>query len=186
VEVTIDLKTIDKIDLPTLLAWRNDWRLIQFTRQWDLINEVEHQDWFDRQARDPATRMYKIMFKCGDAEGPVGVCGLTSIDYRNSRAEFSLYIIPEFKRRGIGKNALSLLLKHAFLNMGLNLVWGETFDENPAIPMFESLGMVKEGTRRAFYFKEGKRIAAHLYSITREEWNASILAVPASRSDAPD
>jgi UDP-4-amino-4,6-dideoxy-N-acetyl-beta-L-altrosamine N-acetyltransferase len=167
----IDLLPIARSDLPTLLDWRNDYKIWQWTRQNDFINEVEHAEWFERQAKDQATRMYKIVLRAEGKTQTVGVCGLTSICYRNSRAEFSLYIAPLFQRLGLGKNALNLLFEHGFTNLGLNLIWGETFDGNPAAAMFEALGMVKEGTRRSFYWKDGKHIDAHLYSITKGEWN---------------
>lgn len=170
-QMTIDLAPIGREDLPQLLSWRNDWRIIDWTRQSDLLNEVEHAEWFERQARDPAIRMYKLIHQGPGKTTDVGVCGLTSIDYRNSRAEFSLYIAPPFQGQKLGKLALAVLLNHAFLNIGVNLVYGETFDGNPAAKTFEALGMRKEGTRRQFYWKNGRRIDAHLYSITREDWH---------------
>lgn len=153
-----------------MLKWRNDWNLIQWTRQSDLLNEVEHEAWFDRQARDPSTRMYMLLAKTGGKTEQVGVCGLTSIDYRNRRAEFSLYIASAYQRNGLGRAALSVLLTHGFENLGLNLIWGETFAGNPALKMFLGLGFQPEGTRRSFYWKDGRFIDAHLVSITAEEW----------------
>lgn len=168
--ITVDLAPISRADLPKMLKWRNDWGLIQWTRQSDLLNEVEHEAWFDRQARDPATRMYMLLAKTGGKTEQVGVCGLTSIDYRNRRAEFSLYIASAYQRNGLGRAALSVLLTHGFENLGLNLIWGETFQNNPALEMFLKLGFQPEGTRRSFYWKDGKFIDAHLVSITAEEW----------------
>jgi RimJ/RimL family protein N-acetyltransferase len=157
--------------LPQLLEWRNDYAIWQWTRQNDFLNEVEHADWFERQAKDASLRMYKLVLKAGGKTITVGVCGLTSVCYRNSRAEFSLYVSPAFHKKGIGRHALTLLFTHGFTNLGLNVIWGETFEGNPAAKLFENLGMVKEGTRRQFYWKNGKYIDAHLYSITKGEWH---------------
>ena len=166
----ISLAAISRADLPKMLEWRNDYRIWQWCRQNDLINELSHEAWFERQARDPATRMYKLMLKTSGATSMIGVCGLTSIDWQNRRAEFSLYIGPAYQKIGAGKMALKLLLNHGFDNLGLNLIWGETFDGNPAARMFETLGFLKEGTRRQFYWRDGKYIDAHLYSMTQGEW----------------
>ncbi len=170
--IDLSLAPIDRDDLPRLRRWRNDWRIIAWTRQYDMLNEVEHEGWFERMSIDHTTRMYKIVMKAYGETVPVGVCGLTSIDWRCRRAEFSLYVGPEWQRRGIGKMALSILLTHGFDNLGLNLIFGETFTENPGIPMYEALGFQKEGTRRQHYFKDGRFIDAHLYSITAGEWHA--------------
>lgn len=161
------LLPIERDDLQMLRRWRNDYRIWKWCRQNDLISEVSQQNWFERQAADPTMRMYKMCAPSGEA---VGVCGLTSIDTLCRRAELSLYIEPARQKEGLGKRALSTLLCHGFVNMGLNLIWCETFEGNHAAKMFESSGFKKEGTRRQFYFKGGKFIDAHLYSITADEW----------------
>jgi RimJ/RimL family protein N-acetyltransferase len=112
--------------------------------------------------------MYGVM-RQGDL---VGVCGLTSIDLINQRAEFSLYIGPEYQGLGYGKAALLTLITHGFRVLNLNCIWGETFNKNPAAEMFEELGFKKEGTRRDFYFRDGRFINAHLYSLLRSEWKS--------------
>lgn len=98
------------------------------------------------------------------------MCGLTSIDHLHQRAEFSLYVGPQYRKRGYAKETLKTLFSYGFVALNLNCIWGETFDGNPAAKIFESVGMVREGTRRDFYFKKGKFIDCHLYSVKRSEW----------------
>ena len=100
----------------------------------------------------------------------MGVCGFTSIDHFNRRAEFSLYIAKEHQKHGYGAEALRVLFNHGFLDLGFNCIWGETFEGNPATKTFEKIGMKREGTRRQFYFKNGKMIDAHIYSVLGSEW----------------
>ena len=166
----LGLGPLDSEHVAEIRAWRNDYRIWKFTRQNDYLDDIEHGDWFARQTSDPTVKMYSIMLSDGEAVRVVGVCGFTSVDYRNSRAEFSLYIAPGFQRQGLGKKALSILLGHGFENHGFRLIYGETFADNPAAGMFEALGFRHEGTRREFYYKAGRHIDAHLYSILRSEW----------------
>lgn len=180
--IRLDLKPLERQNLTFIRAWRNDYAIWRWTRQNDMLNEVEHANWFENQATDPTMRMYGIeVTRDGHAE-LVGVCGLTSIDHRNSRAEFSLYVAPRHQHQGYGSKALALLLAHGFANHGLNLIWGETFDGNPAAKVFERLGMTKEGTRREFYWKDGKRVDAHLYSLTRTDWKTSQTPSPPAQT----
>ncbi len=146
--------------------WRNNFSIWRWCRQNDVLNFKNHLDWFDKIAKEASIKMYGIY------DGPrfLGVCGLTDIDRLNQRAEFSLYIAPEHQRKGYAKSALKTLLSHGFMNQNLNVIWGETFEGNPAYDMFLKLGMKHEGTRRQFYFKEGKHIDAHLVSMTRQEF----------------
>lgn len=101
-----------------------------------------------------------------------GVCGFTSIDLVNRRAEFSIYIDPKLKGGLLGTRSLKTLLAHGFKNFGFNSIWGETFEHNPAAKLFEKLGFTTEGRRRDFYFRDGKFIDAILVSIKAEEWVA--------------
>lgn len=116
--------------------------------------------------------MYLVHCKTDHEESPVGVCGLTDIDLVSRRAEFSLYIAPELHGQKLGRHALNLLLATGFDDLGINVIWGESFDGNPAKHLFRKLGMTSEGIRRQFYFKEGRFIDAELFSITAAEWRA--------------
>lgn len=150
-----------------LIGWRNNPSIYKWCRQNDLINPAEHDSWFDSVQKDKTIRMYLVRT---DAEKPIGVCGLTSIDLINQRAEFSLYIEPDHHGKGLGKDALQLLVWHGFNAYPLQVIWGESFDGNPAIDTFKEVGFKKEGTRRDFYYRDGKHLDAHLFSIKRQEF----------------
>ncbi len=187
-ELKIGLAPLDSTDMALIRSWRNDYQIWKWCRQNDLISDAEQTRWFESQSKDPTIKMYKIMMASDKDSGPIGVCGFTSIDLYNRRAEFSLYVAPRAQKNGFGRVALSLLLDHGFKNLGLNLIWGESFDQNPATQLFDKLGFVKEGTRRQFYFRDGKLIDAHLYSLTSEEWNArhNLNSKPVSVDSDPD
>lgn len=167
------LRGLLETDLEHAFNWRNDRRVWKWCRQNDILQWDNHVAWFHSTISDPSIRMYAITSR-DEPSRVVGVCGLTSIDTLNRRAEFSLYIDPELHGEGYGHRALKTLIAHGFLNLGLNVVWGETYDGNPAAEMFGRVGLKKEGTRRQFYFRDGRFIDAHLYSITRDEWAATL------------
>ena len=158
--------------------WRNDYRIWKWCRQNDLISDAEQAQWFQRQHADPSIKMYKIVL-AGYSEKenqtklvPVGVCGFTSIDHMNRRAEFSFYIAPPYQGQDLGRLGMSALLTHGFKNLGFHVIWGEVFDGNHALKLFEELGFRREGTRRDFYFRDGGFIDAHLISIKENEWKS--------------
>lgn len=167
------LARIQQGDLMTMFRWRNSRQIWQWCRQNDILSWHEHEAWFEKQKTDSTLKMYTIYDNCDQDEAEqkmVGVCGLTSIDQLNRRAEFSLYIGPGLQEMGFGKKALWTLCQHGFKNLGLNCIWGETFNGNPAARMFEGLGFKHEGTRREFYFRDGEFIDAHIFSVLASEW----------------
>jgi len=166
----MELRQIFESEIDQLRVWRNNPKLYKWFRQNKEICAADHRRWFYSQRTDSSIQMRAITV---DAK-LIGVCGLTSIDRYNSRAEFSLYIGPEFWGHGYGEMALIRLLNMGLNVEGLNLIWGETFEGNRAAKMFERVGFTKEGTRREFYLKNGKHIGAHLYSITKGEFNRAL------------
>lgn len=163
------------------LYWRNDPSVWEWTRQNDLICESEHDAWFGRQAKDPSIKMYGVFLD----RDQVGVCGLTSVSLQNRNAEFSLYLIPQFRKMGLGKKTLITLFSHGFMNMGLKSIWGETFEDNPAQKTFEAIGMKRDGVRRQFYWKDGRFKDAILFSMLDSEFITRHGRRSCFRSSAP-
>jgi RimJ/RimL family protein N-acetyltransferase len=155
-------------------SWRNDPSIWKWCRQHTFISEDEHEAWRKRIAGDPSIKMLGVWAAPGSVYGyrPVGVCGLTSIDRVNQRAEFSLYIAPGEQGKGYGRTALIELLRHGFCDHNLQVIWGETFDGNPALKMFEAVGMTKEATLRQRYFRDGRFIDVHIISMLRGEYDS--------------
>jgi ribosomal-protein-alanine N-acetyltransferase len=160
------LRRLRITDLQQTFDWRNDHDVWKWCRQNEPLHQLRHETWFQRQSDDNSMSMFGIEV----ATTLVGVCGLTSIDRTNQSAEFSCYIAPKERGRGLAKEALQGLFSHGFDNLNLNHIYGETFDGNPAARLFERLGMKKEGTRRQFYFREGLHVDAHIYSILLSEY----------------
>jgi len=171
IPVSLELRAFDSTDAVRVREWRNHYSIWRYCRQNDLISDVAQTAWYERQSKDPSIKMYGLWLKVAAGAELVGVAGLTSIDWFNRRAEFSLYLNPEKHRQGLGSSGLRMLLAHAFDNLALEQVWGETLEGNPAMAIFQAIGFKQDGTRRAFYWKDGRFWDAHLISITREEWH---------------
>lgn len=170
------LRPIEFEDLMLLKNYRNHPDIMRWCRQYRMLSYHDQQEWYRKINESDRVEMYAVCGRkeTGDVDSKpviIGVCGLTSIDLINRRAEFSLYIGKEHQNHGYARHALIELFKHGFNNLNLNLIWGETIEGNPAIKLFKKIGMFKEGTRRQFYYKDGRYKNAELYSITKDEFN---------------
>ena len=148
--------------------WRNNPEIRRWCRQTSLISKEQQESWLESIKRDPSIQMFGVQTPKGNS---VGVAGLTSISMTHRTAEFSLYIAPEFQKNGLGVLALRTLLGYGFNELGLNNIWGEVLDGNPALRIFEAVGFVNEGVHRATYYKDGKTWDSHRISMLKEEFN---------------
>ena len=155
-------------DITALYHLRNHPEVWKWCRQRGPLHYDHHYAYW-AGVLDPDqthTKLYLIKNK----GKTIGCAGFTSIDHINARAEFSLYLDPTIRGIGLGESSLKTLFCFGFRMLNFNCIWGETFEANPAANLFEKIGMTKEGSRRQFYFRDGKYIDAHLYSVLRSEW----------------
>jgi RimJ/RimL family protein N-acetyltransferase len=61
----------------------------------------------------------------------IGMIGLVDISLENRNAEISIVIDPKKRRKGYGKEALTLLLEYGFNQLNLDNIFGESYLLNP-------------------------------------------------------
>jgi RimJ/RimL family protein N-acetyltransferase len=162
---------------------RNSPKIRDWCREHTDISQSQQSRWAEKIENDPSIKMFSIMVDrdyldednkpLARIDCQVGVCGFTSIDKKNGSAEFSCYIGEDYQRQGFARKALKTLFKHGFDDWGFHRIWGETFDGNPALDLFLSLGMQKVGTNRQAYWKKGRFIDAHIIDILSEEFDGN-------------
>jgi RimJ/RimL family protein N-acetyltransferase len=91
---------------------------------------------------------------------PAGVCELGIHLYE-----------PERRGRGLGTEALRLLITYLFDDQGAERLEVRTSLDNPAMcRVLEALGFVREGVLRAFMPGESGRCDYAMFSLLRAEW----------------
>ncbi len=85
------------------------------------------------------------------------------------------YLLRRFaflkKDSGYGRETLNALLKHCFEDLGFNRFYLDVYPHNHrAIHLYESVGLIHEGTMRQNYFYEGKFLDQMLFSMLRSEY----------------
>ena len=111
-------------------------------------------------------------------EEPIGVISLMNVSEANSSAELSVIVGEEEDReKGLGTEAIRVLLRYAFDELGLNRVGLSVFEFNgPAISAYEKLGFKEEGRLRGAIQRDDRFYDAILMSVMASEWD---------RGDAP-
>ncbi|MBM7679326.1 RimJ/RimL family protein N-acetyltransferase [Gracilibacillus alcaliphilus] len=103
-----------------------------------------------------ASKSYIMVDKQEDT--PFGIISLIHIDYKNRNAECIIDIGDKtYWGRGYGKEALTVLLDYAFLEMNLHRISLRVFSFNDrAIHLYRKMGFQQEGISRQSLFRGGK------------------------------
>jgi RimJ/RimL family protein N-acetyltransferase len=84
-----------------------------------------------------------------NANYPIGLVGIISIkdlDIGNKRCNLGYWIGERYWGKGIGTEAVALVINYAFCVLGLNEIWAYVYSENKSsIRVLEKNGMVRKG-----------------------------------------
>jgi RimJ/RimL family protein N-acetyltransferase len=168
--MSITLRELEKSDLSTLNAWRNDKELMAMLgNNFLFISGAVDDAWFENylQNRDKAIRL--SILKHGEYIGNVN---LTAIHAINRSAEFSIIIGSAAHRgQGVGLEATRQILRHGFHDRGLNRIYLTVLKENVlAIAMYKKTGFLQEGVKREEIFKNGQFHDTIAMSVLRSEF----------------
>lgn len=105
------------------------------------------------------------------AEGRlIGTCGYCRWDKRHHRAEIGYDLWPDYWGQGLMPEALRVLIRFGFEEMGLNRVEATTHTENQRSQrVLAGLGFQREGLLREYYCRDGIYNDQVQFSLLRSE-----------------
>ncbi|HEY9293682.1 MAG TPA: GNAT family protein [Microlunatus sp.] len=110
-----------------------------------------------------------------DHERVVGEVVLNELDPGNDACSIRILIGSEGRNRGFGTEAMRLMTDHAFSQTDLYRLELEVYAFNPrAQRVYEKVGFVQEGRRRAALRFDGERIDAVTMAILRPDWQQAV------------
>ena len=149
------LREIEEEDLDLIVKWRNDPEILRWLFSYLPLNKIKQKKWYEKYLDDPTQQTFIIEVK--EERTPRGTIGLTDIDYKNQRADLGILIGDKsWQNKGMGKEALNLLIKFALDKMNIRKIKALVFKENVlAIKLYKSCGFVEEGVLRKEVYKNG-------------------------------
>ena len=142
----MEVRKITREDLALRVEWMNDASVFPNMGYTPPIELERTYSWFEAIKND-ASRFDAAFV---DDEGRVvGFGGLTHIDALTRKAEFYLFIGPDFHRRGFGTKAAAALCRYGFEELNLHKVFLYANASNTgARHTYEKIGFKMEGVLR--------------------------------------
>lgn len=168
----IYLRVHDENDIPIWSQWFNDQEITRFLVHGCFPNtEKRQRDFFKNMYKSRENFQLAIVDKKTDALA--GTVGLHKIDPINRNADISIVIgNKRYWRKKIGKEAVGLVIRHAFNKLNLHKVTAGMVEENIAsYKLFVSLGFKKEARLREQNFANGKYQDIIKLGLLRKEYD---------------
>ena len=137
------LRKIEPSDLPFLYQWENDATMWADSDTHNPLSRHDLHQYIENTTgdiyRDGQLRL--IIEESQLSTKVVGCIDLFDFDARNRKAAIGMYIAPEARGKGVGKQAVQLLLDYAFDFLHLRMVYAIISVHNTACShIYEQMG----------------------------------------------
>ena len=165
-------RALELDDYKTSVHWRRDdamWESVAGRRYY--VSEEYERQWVERRVSGiPNSETFAICLLENDAY--IGNAYLNDIDlFNRSCTSGRLIGDPGYRGKGLGLEITMLLLRHAFLELGLERVASRQLTTNIAsIKSLGKAGYRQEGIARKAVMKSGKLVDLNLMACLREDF----------------
>ena len=169
----IRLRATERDDLPMFVSWFNDPEVRTGLQMHLPMSLAEEEGWFeDMLKQSPETHPLVIEVQELDKWIAVGNIGIMGVDANAHSAELGIMIGNKaYWNKGVGTEAITLMLKHCFETLNLNRVFLRVYENNPgAIRCYEKVGFVHEGRMREAVYRNGKYLDVLMMSVLKKQW----------------
>lgn len=130
------------------------------------------KSWIEKDLEDETRNEFAFSMRTLEQDRLIGDIALDVLDWSSREAFVGLGIGErEFWSKGYGTDAMSVMLRYAFVELNLRRVTLTVFEYNPrAIRSYEKAGFRREGCQRGSVVREGRRWGILYMGIQREDW----------------
>ena len=161
----VTLRSVLKNDNASYFKWINDKQLVLNNGSYRPISEQEHEKWFNNVILHPENLIFSIIEN--KESKLIGTCSLRHINQVHQNAELQIRIGEyDYQNRGLGSDAVRLLIDHGFSNLNLKRIYLYVFcDNKKAIRAYEKCLFSFEGRLRKAAYINGEFVDVDLMSI---------------------
>jgi len=169
----VKLRPLEPEDAEVLSNYINDWEVRQYLAMYLPISRETERDWVIRQSRSVSDKLIVLGIEPIDLKEAtlIGTISL-EIDWKNKNAELGIAIWnKKFWGKGYGTDAIRVLLRYAFYELGLHKIWLRVFEFNQrAIKCYENIGFKREGVLREMLFRDGHWHNVIIMGVMKDEF----------------
>ncbi len=172
---TIYLSPRNSEDVEIFTKWLNDFQVTDGLGRSGLMVTLDgEKEYFEKVHNNDMTKYYFVIVTL-EKDEMIGTISLENINYINRVAKLGIFIGDEqYRGRGIGKEAIHLILDYGFNYLNLNSIQLSVFAFNErAIACYKKCGFKEVGRLREAYYLNGKYYDKVLMDILKSEFDGT-------------
>jgi RimJ/RimL family protein N-acetyltransferase len=152
----VTLRPLIEADLPSYFNWINNRELVLYNSNYKPISMLDHLKWFEAVSLQKDISTFSIIENQNNHL--IGTCSLRNISLIHKNAELQIRIGEiEYQNKGLGREAINLLIQYAFNDLNLSRVFLHVFSDNlRAVKTYEHCGFEIEGLMRNAAYIDGE------------------------------
>ncbi len=164
----VNLRRLEKKDVPFILEWMKDDELNQFFRFNAKIITKQTVSEFVENSFSDSSKNYAVTL---DDDEYLGTISLKEINQKDKNAEYAVALRKKAIGKGVGKTATLEVLRVAFEELKLNKVYLNVYADNVrAAKLYEKCGFKQTGYLKQHVYLNGVYKDLLLYEILSEEF----------------
>lgn len=168
----VRLRALTGDDALTSCKWRNDFDLVSMQGGNFLPVAAEREAaWLQEVVRIDVNNL-RLAIEVKESGKYIGNVGVTSIDWRNRRGEFGIFIGDRSQwGQGFGFDATKAMLGFSFKELNLfKMFLTVRVDNDAAIKIYKKCGFKQEGLLRSHLFRGGRYMDVIYMGLLRQEF----------------
>ena len=153
----IYLRALELSDLDFLYVIENDVSLWEISGTMVPYSKNVLQLYLDNAHRDIYEVKQLRLCICNLEHIAIGLIDIFDFDPKNLRAGLGIVVRQSARNKGVGEEALDLILEYTFKTLNLHQLYANILEDNPiSINLFEKKGFKSVGVKKDWIFAEGK------------------------------
>lgn len=167
----ICLIPINRSHIDIYIKWMNNPKVRRLARSTIPTVKQEIEKYIEEQEKKIKTSFNFEIYHKKDKK-PIGDCGFNKINWIDRRGNIGLGIgEPEYWNQGIASEAVGIILKYGFEELGLYKITADVFAPNiGSWTCAEKVGMKREAKLEKHEYIDGKYEDVFIYSIFKDDW----------------
>ena len=166
----IYLRALEPEDLELILRVENDENIWEVSQTQTPYSRFIIKQYIENSYKDIyEVKQLRLVITSNEGED-VGLVDLFDFDPKNKRVGLGILILDKERGNNYGTEALEVIVNYTFKNFGVNQVYANVLEDNPAsIRLFEKLGFTHTTTKKDWIFEDGVFKDEYLFQLIKKD-----------------